>query len=66
VGSAKADGIAEAFVKTFRRDYLQLSILPNAATVLGLLQAWMDDYNNVHPHSALRFHSPAEFRKLSA
>jgi putative transposase len=53
-------------VKTFRRDHLQLSILPNAATVLGLLQAWMDDYNNVHPHPALRFHSPVEFRKLSA
>jgi putative transposase len=66
VGSAKADGIAEAFVKTFRRDYLRLSILPDAATVLGLLPAWMDDYNTIHPHSALRFHSPAEFRKLSA
>ena len=66
VRSPQSNGIAEAFVKTFRRDYLQLSILPNAATVLGLLQAWMDDYNNVHPHSALRFHSPAEFRKPSA
>jgi transposase InsO family protein len=43
-------GIAEAFVNTFRRDYLQFSILPNAATVLELLQAWMDDYNTVHPH----------------
>ena len=53
-------------MKTFRRDHLQLSILPNAATVLGLLQAWMDDYNNVHPHPALRFQSPVEFRKLSA
>ncbi|WP_414653451.1 integrase core domain-containing protein [Geminicoccus sp.] len=31
-----------------------------------MLQAWMDDYNNVHPHSALRFQSPAEFRKVSA
>ena len=66
MGSAKADGIAEAFVKTFRRDYLRLSILPDAATALGLLQAWMDDHNNGHPHSALRFQSPAEFRKLSA
>ena len=53
-------------MKTFRRDYLRLSILPDAATALGLLQAWMDDHNNVHPHSALRFQSPAEFRKLSA
>ncbi|WP_414653618.1 hypothetical protein [Geminicoccus sp.] len=30
------------------------------------MQAWIDDYNNLHPHSALRFQSPAEFRKLSA
>jgi transposase InsO family protein len=58
--------MAEAFVKTFRRDYLRLSILPDAATVFGMLQAWMDDYNNLHPHSALRFQSPAEFRRLSA
>lgn len=66
VRSPQSNGMAEAFVKTFRRDYLRLSILPDPATVLGLLQAWMDDYNNVHPHSALRFQSPAEFRKLSA
>jgi putative transposase len=66
VRSPQSNGIAEAFVKTFRRDYLQLSILPDASTVLRLLPAWFDDYNNVHPHSALRFHSPAEFRKLSA
>jgi transposase InsO family protein len=66
VRSPQSNGIAEAFVKTFRRDYLRLSILPDAATVLGLLQAWIDDYNNLHPHSALRFQSPAEFRKLSA
>ena len=66
VRSPQSNGIAEAFVKTFRRDYLRLSILPDAATVLGLLQAWMDDYNTVHPHSALRFQSPAEFRRISA
>jgi putative transposase len=66
VRSPQSNGIAEAFVKTFRRDYLQLSILPDPETVLRLLPAWMDDYNTIHPHSALRFHSPAEFRKLSA
>jgi putative transposase len=53
-------------VKTFRRDYLRLSILPDAGTVLGLLPAWMNDYNTIHPHSALRFHASVEFRKLSA
>jgi putative transposase len=66
VRSPQSNGIAEAFVKTFRRDYLHLSILPDVTTVLTLLRAWFDDYNNVHPHSALRFQSPAEFRRLSA
>ncbi len=66
MGSAKADGIVEAFVKTFRRDYLRLSILPDPDTVLRLLPAWFDDYNTIHPHSALRFPSPAGVRKLSA
>ncbi len=66
VRSLQSNGIAEAFVKTFRRDYLRLSILPDPNTILRLLPAWMDDYNTIHPHSALRFQSPAEFRKLSA
>lgn len=66
VRSPQSNGMAEAFVQTFRRDYLRLSILPDAAIVLGLLPAWFDDYNNVHPHSALRVQSPTEFRKLSA
>jgi putative transposase len=66
VRSPQSNGMAEAFVKTFRRDYLRLSILPDAATVLRLLPAWMDDYNTIHPHSALRFQSPTEFRRMSA
>jgi hypothetical protein len=32
-------GIAEAFVKTFKRDYARLSILPDAETVIALLPA---------------------------
>ena len=30
MGSAKADGIAEAFVKTFKRDYVRVNALPDA------------------------------------
>jgi putative transposase len=36
-------GIAEAFVKTFKRDYARLSILPDAETVIALLPAWFED-----------------------
>ena len=66
VRSPKSNGIAEAFVKTFKRDYARLSILPDAASVIALLPAWFEDYNEVHPHSGLKFLSPREFLRLSA
>jgi transposase len=55
-----------AFVKTFKRDYARLSILPVAETVITLLPARFEDYNEVHPHSGLKFLSPREFLRLSA
>ena len=64
--SPESNGIAEAFVKTFKRDYARLSILPDAETVTALLPAWFEDYNEVHPHSGLKFLSPREFLRLSA
>jgi putative transposase len=45
VRSPESNGIAEAFVKTFKRDYARLSILPDAETVIALLPAWFEDYN---------------------
>ena len=66
VRSPESNGIAEAFVKTFKRDYARLSILPDAKTVIALLAAWFEDYNEVHPHSGLKFFSPREFLRLSA
>jgi transposase InsO family protein len=62
--SPDSNGIAEAFVKTFKRDYALLSILPDADTVIALLPAWFEDYNEVHPHSGLKFLSPREFLRL--
>ena len=37
-----------------------------AETVIALLPAWFEDYNEVHPHSGLKFLSPREFLRLSA
>ena len=54
--------MAEAFVKTFKRDYASILPTPDALTVLGSLSTWFADYNAVHPHSALRYRSPDEFR----
>jgi transposase InsO family protein len=62
VRSPESNGMAEAFVKTLKRDYVRVTPRPDAATVLGLVPAWIDDYNTVHPHSPLAMRSPGEFR----
>lgn len=58
--------MSEAFVKTLKRDYDGVTILPNADTILALPPVWIEDYCEVHPHSGLKFCSPREFIRLSA
>ncbi len=65
VRSPESNGMAEAFVKTLKRDYARLHVIPDAETALALLPAWIDDYNDCHPHSGLRFLSPREFRAMA-
>ena len=60
--SPQSNGMAEAFVKTLKRDYVRVNPTPDAATVLAQLRTWFADYNLVHPHSALQYRSPDEFR----
>ena len=64
--SPESNGIAEAFVKTLKRDYAKVTLLPDAATILRLLATWIEDYNTSHPHSGLRMLSPREFRARCA
>lgn len=66
VRSPESNGMSEAFVKTFKRDYLRINPLPDAATALQQVAGWIDDYNEVHPHSALRMRSPREFIRAQA
>ena len=54
IRSPESNGMSESFVKTLKRDYVRVTPLPDAATVLGLVPGWITDYNTVHPHSALR------------
>lgn len=63
--SPESNGMAEAFVKTLKRDYVYVNDVPDAATVLRQLPAWFADYNAHHPHKALGMRSPAEFRQTS-
>ena len=50
--------IAEAFVKTCKRDDVLLHPRPDAATVMAGLDSWFEDYNEMHPHRALKMRSP--------
>jgi putative transposase len=59
--SPQSNGMAEAFVRTFKRDYARVNEIPDAQTVLSKLPSWFDHYNRVHPHKALGYRSPAEF-----
>ena len=61
VHSPESNGIAEAFVKTFKRDYVRVNPLPDAHTVLRQIIGWFLDYNESHPHSGLGMRSPREF-----
>lgn len=61
VRSPESNGVCEAFVKTFKRDYVRVSPCPDAISILQQLPAWFEDYNAVHPHSGLRMLSPREF-----
>lgn len=61
VESPESNGMAEAFVKTFKRDYVRVSSIPDAAAALALVDSWMEDYNTVHPHSRLGYRSPREY-----
>jgi len=63
VKSPQSNGMAEAFVHTFKRDYVQVNPLLDAETVLKLIGGWIEDYNENHPHSALKWRSPREFRR---
>jgi putative transposase len=62
--SPESNGMAESFVKTFKRDYVYMNELPDALTVLKKLPEWFEDYNNNHPHKGLKMMSPREYITL--
>ena len=48
-------------MKGFKRDYVYVHDRPDVPTVLSQLPKWFEDYNEVHPHKALRLKSSREF-----
>ncbi|MHC8290801.1 IS3 family transposase [Pseudomonas sp. XS1P51] len=66
VRSPQSNGMAESFVKTIKRDYVAHMPKPDRETALHNLAIAFEHYNEQHPHSALKYRSPREFRRLAA
>lgn len=66
VRSPESNGMAGAFVKTFKRDYAHIHERPDAKKVLSQLHGWFADYNERHPCKGLRMKSPREFIRSPA
>lgn len=63
--SPESNGMAEALVKTIKRDYVYVSDLRSADWVLDQLPKWFEDYNNHAPHKGLKMLSPREYYRSS-
>ena len=61
--SPESNGISEAFVKTFKRDYVWPNEISSAKVVMERLEEWFEDYNENAPHKALKMLSPREFKQ---
>ena len=59
--SPQSNGMAEAFGRTLKRDYVRVCAVPDAKSVLNQLPVWFAHYNELHPHRALGYRSPREF-----
>ncbi len=54
--------MAERLVKTMKEDYIAFMPKPNIRTALHNLAVAIEHYNENHPHSALGYRSPREYR----
>ncbi|UCP11589.1 integrase core domain-containing protein [Pseudomonas sp. MM213] len=66
VRSPQSNGMAESFVKTIKRNYLMYIPRPDRVTALCNLAIVFEHYNGLHPHSALNYRPPREFRPLGS
>lgn len=64
--SPQSNGMAERFVKTMEENYIAFMPKPDVRTALRNLAPAFTHYNENHPHSALAYHSPMEYRRQRA
>tara|TARA_Y100000590_G_C15576684_1_gene960719 strand:- start:29 stop:763 length:735 start_codon:yes stop_codon:yes gene_type:complete len=58
----ESNGMAEALVKTIKRDYVYVNDCMSADWVIEHIAEWFEDYNEFAPHSGLGMLSPREYR----
>jgi putative transposase len=63
VCSPQSNGMLDSFVNTFKRDYVSQMDRSTAAIVLAQLPDAFTHFNEVHPHSALKWKSPRMYRR---
>ncbi|MCS6455765.1 integrase core domain-containing protein, partial [Burkholderia thailandensis] len=63
VRSPQSNGMAESFVKTMKHNYVAYMDKSDAPTALSRLAIAFEHYNERHPHKALKYRSPREFRR---
>ncbi len=66
VRSPESNGMAESFVKTMKRDYISVMPKPDGLTAVKNLAEAFEHYNEWHPHSALGYRSPREYRRRTS
>lgn len=64
--SPQSNGMAESFVKGFKRDYVYVNEARDANAVMAKLAVWFHDYNHIRPHKALKMMSPMEYQQQAA
>ena len=63
--SPESNGMAEAVVGTYKRDYVYVNDCESADSTMQLVPEWFEDYNEQAPHSALAMMSPTEYYKTN-
>jgi len=64
--SPQSNRMAESFVKTMKHDYVAYMDKSDAPTALSRLAIAFEHNNERHPHKALKYRSPREFRRAAA
>ncbi len=61
VRSPESNGIAEAFFRGFKRDYVYQNLCETFEEIGAKIPEWVNDYNTQAPHSALGMLSPVKY-----